>query len=96
MERREDDKIIELIELLHQVDQDPEPFQTDNGVYDMYHPTIERILILANDYLTVGPDVLYYRNKLELAGYRVYPGEVDSFGWLTAYFQMKKSIILFG
>jgi hypothetical protein len=37
-----------------------------------------------------------YRERLQNAGYPVFPGEVDHFGWLTAYFQMKRGIILFG
>lgn len=92
----EEEKIAQLITLLCEVDQDPKLFRTDMDQYDMYHPTIEKIIIIATDYLTVGTDVLHYRNKLRLAGYPVYPGEVDRFGWLTAYFRMKEGILLFG
>ena len=90
------ESLLELITLLREVDQNPKPFEAESGGYDMYHPTIEKIIVVANDYLTVGANVLLHRNMMRLAGYPVYPGEVDRFGWLTAYFQMKEGIILFG
>lgn len=92
----ETEQINELITLLHEVDRNPNPFQTNNHQYNHSHPIIEKIVILATEYLTIGPDVHDYRAILRSAGYPVYPGETDSFGWLTAYFQMKHGIILFG
>jgi len=54
------------------------------------------IIALATEYLTVGPHVGLYRQRVQAAGYPIYPGEVDGFGWLTAYFQLKQGILLFG
>lgn len=56
----------------------------------------QEIISLATEYLTVGPDVELYRRKVREAGYPIYPGEVDRFGWLTAYFQFPWGILLFG
>jgi hypothetical protein len=85
-----DHDINRLITLLKGVDSDPtvslEP--SSNSIND--------IIDLATLYLTVGPEVHSYRERLRKAGYPVFPGEVDRFGWLTAYFQMKRGIILFG
>ena len=92
-----------LIHLLKKVDSNPENFMVDNTVddvdsrqYDVTHPVIRDIIQYATEYLTVGPDVHFCREIVHNAGYTVYPGEVDSFGWLSAYFQMKKGILLFG
>lgn len=93
-----------LIELLKCVDASPEQYSmrylSDTGEeqvqYDDTHPVIRDIVNYATEYLTVGPDVHLWRNMVREAGYPVYPGEVDGFGWLTAYFQMKEGIILFG
>lgn len=56
----------------------------------------QEIISLATEYLTVGPDVDFYRQRVRKAGFPVYPGEVDRFGWLTAYFKFKWGILLFG
>lgn len=56
----------------------------------------QEIITLATEYLTVGPYVDVYRQRVRNAGFPIYPGEVDRFGWLTAYFQFKWGILLFG
>jgi hypothetical protein len=56
----------------------------------------QEIITLATEYLTVGPHVDLYRQRVKKAGFPIYPGEVDRFGWLTAYFQFKWGILLFG
>jgi hypothetical protein len=60
------------------------------------HPLATEIIGLANEYLTIGDEVDSYRNILQRAGFPVYPGEVDRFGWLTAYFSLRSGILLFG
>ncbi len=94
----------QLIQLLKRVDESPVDYMTvhrqDTGeevrCYDETHPVIRDIIDYATEYLTVGPDVHLWRKMVRDAGYPVYPGEVDGFGWLTAYFQMKEGILLFG
>lgn len=79
-----------LIDLLQRMDAfEEDPRDDDN-------PVVKEIISLATEYLTIGPNVHEYRDRLREVGYRVYPGDVDSFGWLTAYFRMKKGILLFG
>ena len=88
-----------LIRLLQLVDESPDTYMTGEDSkrqYDVTHPVIRDIIQYASDYLTVGIDVHFCREILKEAGYIIYPGEIDRFGWLTAYFQMKKGIILFG
>jgi len=60
------------------------------------HPLATEIIGLANEYLTIGDEVDSYRNILQRAGFPIYPGEVDRFGWLTAYFSLRSGILLFG
>ena len=93
-----------LIQLLKEVDESPVQYMTaqrqDTGEmvrhYDETHSVIRDIVYYATEYLTVGPDIHFWRNMVREAGYPVYPGEVDGFDWLTAYFQMKEGILLFG
>ena len=80
-----------LIRLLKEVDANSEHYMVHlecdrRRQYNVTHPVIRDILDYATEFLTTGPNV----------GYPVYPGEVDRFGWLTAYFQMKRGILLFG
>lgn len=90
-------QVDQLIRYLKAVDEAPECFcREDNSTYEEEHHVIREIVSLATEYLTVGPDVALYRQMVCKAGYPVYPGEVDGFGWLTAYFQMKRGILLFG
>jgi len=83
-------EISQLICLLQRVDGDPS-IQLDDSC-----SLVNDIIELATLYLTTGPDVHVYREQVRKAGYPVYPGEADRFGWLTAYFQLKRGIILFG
>ena len=46
----------------------------------------------ATEFLTVGPNVHIYCTMACEAGYSVYPGEVDGFGWI----RIKNGILLFG
>lgn len=93
-----------LIQLLKTVDESPAQYMavchlnTGETVqcYNEAHSVIRAIVCYATEYLTLGPDVHFWRNMVKEAGYPVYPGEVDDFGWLTAYFQMKEGILLFG
>ncbi len=83
-------EIAQLVSLLQRVDGDP------SIPLDQSCSFVNDIIELATLYLTSGPDVHEYREQIRKAGYPVYPGEVDRFGWLTAYFQLKRGIILFG
>lgn len=85
-----DKDITHLIQLLQQVDND------SSILLDPSNTLVNKIIDLATTYLTIYPEVDLYRKRVQEAGYPVFPGEVDRFGWLTAYFQLKRGIILFG
>lgn len=59
------------------------------------HPLVEAVVYLASECLTTDDS---YENKVKLrnAGYRISPGETDSFGWLTGWIHLKRGDILFG
>ena len=59
---------------------------------------IDQVVSLA-DTLLIGPngDCLWdQHDSLKEAGYDVFAGERDGFGWLTGCIQTKKGIIMFG
>lgn len=60
--------------------------------------TSDVISSLAIDYLITDGGGVNYKNKkiITTAGFRVYPGEADSFGWLTGIIELKKGLIVFG
>lgn len=84
------EEITQLIELLQQID------TNELDPRNVEHPVVREAISLATEYLTNGPDVDDHRQHVRQAGYPIYPGEVDRFGWLTAYIPMKKGILLFG
>ena len=99
MESRDLLQMDRLIRLLKRVDENPTVYMTEyNGVrqYNIAHSVIDDILRYATELLTGGPHVHFYRDMVRDAGYPIYPGDVDRCGWLTAYFQMKEGILLFG
>lgn len=57
------------------------------------HPLINAVIYLANEYLTNDNDSI---QKIIDAGFNVFPGEQDRFGWLIGCIQLKKGIIVFG
>jgi hypothetical protein len=81
-----------LISLLQLIDQD-ENVDINNKRH--VHPLVEAVVYLATEYLAIENN---YRNiqLLKNAGYKVFPGEQDSFGWLTGWIEIKKGQILFG
>lgn len=83
-----------LIRLLKEMEEDKDKEMEEDS--DRDRDREREIVALATDYLTVGPYVMNYRERVRAAGFPVYPGEVDGFGWLTAYFQMKRGVLVFG
>jgi len=84
-----------LIDLLHLIDEN-----VDIDVNDKRgpHPLVNAVIYLADECLCIDnnrPNILQLKN----AGFHVYPGEQDSFGWLTGWIQLNKrndERILFG
>jgi hypothetical protein len=78
-----------LISLLQLIDQD-ENVDINNKRH--VHPLVEAVVYLATEYLANYENIQLLKN----AGYKVFPGEQDSFGWLTGWIEIKKGQILFG
>lgn len=59
------------------------------------HPLIDAVVYLADDCLTGKED---FQNIITIreAGFDVYPGEQDRFGWLVGCIQLKRGVIMFG
>jgi hypothetical protein len=76
----------------------------DNDAEDYYlqqcdHPLVSEIEAVANDLLISGtgnPNFEVIDELYRDYGYFIFPGERDSFGWLTGCLQTKKGIIVFG
>ena len=85
-----------LIELLQLIDENEDI--DVNATRGFHHPLISAVIYLADECLCTDnnrSNILHLRN----AGFRVYPGEQDSFGWLTGWIQLQKrndERILFG
>lgn len=62
------------------------------------HPLVDGAKFLANECL-IGDDGHPDRENIDIvvrAGFLIYPGEVDRFGWLTGCIELKKGLIIFG
>ena len=70
----------------------------NNDTNEVVEKFIEEVSGLASDVL-VGDEgqCLWDRHELlKGAGYNVFPGERDRFGWLTGCIQTKKGVIVYG
>lgn len=91
-----------LIKLLKQVEEfdmpDSEDYILNNDTNEVVHKFIEVVSGLASEVL-VGDEgqCLWDRHELlKGAGYSVFAGEKDRFGWLTGCIQTKKGVIVYG
>lgn len=59
---------------------------------------IHKILALSSVTLITeeGHNVWEHHERLSARGFRVFPGEVDSFGWVTGCIQTTKGVIVYG
>lgn len=88
-----------LVQCLKIVDTSSLPDSTDTRLDTVDHPLIEEILFIADRFLITDkgePEFDEIDRLFKEYGYFVYPGERDSFGWVTACIQTKKGIIVFG
>ncbi len=60
------------------------------------NPLISAVIYLADEYLTCEINGKQCIQEIKDAGFDVFPGEQDRFGWLTGCIQMKRGIIMFG
>lgn len=69
-----------------------------NGRHDDLPSIIQDVKVLAEEYLITSQGHPNFENIniLKENGYNVYPGEKDSFGWLTGCIKTSKGVIVFG
>ena len=63
-----------------------------------YNETANNLSTQACEYLIYSDGRVNYRNKqkLEDAGFKVYPGDKDSFGWLVGVIERNNRTLTFG
>jgi len=83
-----------IIFLLKRIEKD-DSVEITNTSYKYLHPLIQSVIYLADTLLT-GADKFDNMNYIKQHGFPIFPGEQDSFGWLTGCIQLKKGIIMFG
>jgi hypothetical protein len=59
------------------------------------HPLVSAVSYLANRYL-IDDESYEHMENMKKNGYDVYPGEHDSYGWLTGCIKTERGIIVFG
>ena len=69
-----------------------------NGCHDNLHQYIQIAVSQAYDQLITSEGACNWDNisTLKENGYNVFPGDQDSFGWLTGCIRTKKGIIVYG
>ena len=77
-----------IISLLNKIDED-ESIDINNNIL------VKAVIYLADDCLT-GDDDYYNIECVKKAGFDVFAGEQDRFGWLTGCIQTKRGVIVFG
>jgi len=82
-----------IVALLKEIDDD-DSVTVHDGYFDN-HPLINAVRYLASSYITNG-DIHEYTMILNVHGYVMYPGEKDSFGWLTGCIKTQRGIVVFG
>lgn len=86
-----------LISLLKYIDSD-ESIDVIGEYYSNRHPLVNAVKFLADEYL-IGDDGHPDRDSMDIiirAGFPIFPGEQDRFGWLTACIELSRGIIMFG
>lgn len=91
-------KIAELISKLNDVNSEKIKSIVIEKNYIDSSPDIDGIINLANETLITSNGQCHWDNidKVKKAGFNVFAGEKDSFGWLTGCISTKKGIIVYG
>jgi hypothetical protein len=88
-----------LVECLKEVDDSSLPNNKDVRLDTVDHPLIDEIEFLATRLLITDkgePNFDEIDRLFKEYKYFIYPGERDSFGWVTACLETKKGFIVFG
>jgi hypothetical protein len=86
---------LQLIDNLLTAINDNDTILIEDGVYSPNHPLVNAVLYLAEDELT-GPDGAKHIHELKKAGWNIFPGDNDRFGWLTGCIELRRGLIVFG
>lgn len=92
-------KVNVLINILKLIDEDTtiEVVPT-NETYDISHPLVIAARYLADSCL-IGDDghpIGEEMDEVREAGFPIFPGEMDRFGWLTGCIELSRGLIIFG
>ena len=94
-----EDRLNLLISTLKVIDADDEIIVYEsNGTFDVSNPWVIAARYLADECL-IGDDghpIREEMDKVSAAGFPIFPGEMDSFGWLSGCIQLTRGIIVFG
>lgn len=92
------DPINLIINLLEEIDFDTTIIPSINNYFNRTDTLVDSVIYLADKYLIDdnGQPVMININKIIDAGYDIFPGETDRFGWLSACIELKRGIIVFG
>ena len=86
-----------LVLLLEEISSD-DSIEISNEHYSYTHPLVAAAKYLADKYL-IGDDGHPDREYIDIirrAGFPIFPGEQDRFGWLTGCIELPRGIIMFG
>lgn len=92
-----EDKLKLLINILMVIDDDYD-ITVHNELFDNSNPLVIAAKFLADKCL-IGDDghpIREEMDKVSEAGFSIFPGEMDRFGWLTGCIQLTRGIIVFG
>lgn len=94
MSENKGQELLKLINILKKIDEDSSIDLSIRQVMNM-HPLVKEAINLADNCLT-DEDNHYNIQYVKEAGFDVYAGEQDRFGWLTGCIELQRGIIIFG
>lgn len=86
-----------LVLLLEEISSD-DSIEVNDPYYSNTHPLVVAVKYMSNQYLidSDGHPNQEHIDTICRAGFPIFPGEQDRFGWLTGCIQLSRGIILFG
>ncbi len=90
-----ENSLAKLVVILKKIDEDESINLSGKRYLCTMHPLVREATVLADDCLT-NENNYHEIQYIKEAGFDVYAGEQDRFGWLTGCIELKKGIIIFG
>ena len=88
------DLLISILKYINSID----TIDVNNGYFVRSHPLISAVIYLADECL-IGDDGHPDRKQMDIvveAGFPIFPGEMDRFGWVTGCIELSRGLIVFG